>query len=69
VVHIGSGPYHGHYICIVRSFNQWLVFDDTHVHMINEDDMSQYFGDIPQSGSGYLLFYEMAQDDDKLATC
>ncbi|KAI8091142.1 putative ubiquitin specific protease 12 [Gilbertella persicaria] len=28
VVHIGSGPHHGHYVSIIKSNGQWMLFDD-----------------------------------------
>ena len=28
VVHIGSGPHHGHYVAIIKSNGQWMLFDD-----------------------------------------
>ena len=28
VVHVGSGPNHGHYVCLVKSHGQWLTYDD-----------------------------------------
>jgi ubiquitin C-terminal hydrolase len=33
VVHVGSGPNHGHYISLVRSHTHWLFFDDENVEM------------------------------------
>ncbi|KAL6079056.1 hypothetical protein QOT17_001207 [Balamuthia mandrillaris] len=34
VVHIGSSPYSGHYICFVKSQGTWLVFDDDYVSVL-----------------------------------
>ncbi len=28
VVHCGLGPNRGHYICIVKTLGDWLLFDD-----------------------------------------
>ena len=36
VVHVGSGPNHGHYISLVRSHTHWLLFDDESVELIDE---------------------------------
>ncbi|KAI8052013.1 hypothetical protein BDF22DRAFT_689552 [Syncephalis plumigaleata] len=66
VVHIGGGPHHGHYVCIIKSADQWLLFDDDCVQIISEDDIPRYFGGLSQNGSGYLLFYQVASED-KLA--
>lgn len=63
VVHIGSGLNHGHYIAVVKSGSQWLLFDDETVERIDEEDLSKFFGDIPGVGSGYVLFYEACDLD------
>ncbi|KAI8873796.1 cysteine proteinase [Ramicandelaber brevisporus] len=60
VVHLGGGPHHGHYIVLVKSMGQWLVFDDESVEPIDENDIPRYFGENPFAGSGYVLFYESA---------
>jgi ubiquitin C-terminal hydrolase len=51
VVHQGSGPNLGHYICCVRSFSasgeptdRWKRFDDDLVHDVSEKEVQQYFG-------------------------
>ncbi|ORX49775.1 cysteine proteinase [Hesseltinella vesiculosa] len=58
VIHIGSGPHHGHYVTIIKSNGQWLLFDDDEVTNIQEEDIQKYFSDLPGSGSGYVLFYQ-----------
>ncbi|ORX78648.1 cysteine proteinase [Basidiobolus meristosporus CBS 931.73] len=58
VVHLGSGPHHGHYISLIKSMGNWLIFDDDSVETIDESDLHKYFGNLPGSGSGYVLFYE-----------
>ncbi|CDS12439.1 Putative Ubiquitin carboxyl-terminal hydrolase(Fragment) [Lichtheimia ramosa] len=58
VIHIGSGPHHGHYVTIIKSNGQWMLFDDDIVTPIPEEDIQKYFGDIPGNGSGYVLFYQ-----------
>ncbi|KAJ1986662.1 hypothetical protein H4R33_003230 [Dimargaris cristalligena] len=65
-IHIGGGPYHGHYVSVVKSHDQWILFDDDSVELIEEDDIQKYFGDHPRAGSGYLLFYQ-ANDLDPSA--
>ncbi|KAJ2081490.1 hypothetical protein H4R24_002315 [Coemansia sp. RSA 988] len=62
-VHLGGGLFHGHYISIVRSGTRWVLFDDDCVELIDESELSNYFGDLPTFGSGYLLFYERADFD------
>ncbi|KAF9932880.1 hypothetical protein FBU30_007039 [Linnemannia zychae] len=63
VVHIGSGPHHGHYVAVVKHQEKWLLFDDETVETIDESDIHKYFGDSAQLGSGYVLFYQ-ARDLD-----
>ncbi|ORY95321.1 hypothetical protein BCR43DRAFT_492794 [Syncephalastrum racemosum] len=63
VIHIGSGPHHGHYVTIIKSNNQWILFDDDVVTPIHEDEIQKYFGDLPGSGSGYVLFYQAVNLD------
>ncbi|KAF9435101.1 hypothetical protein BGZ76_006894 [Entomortierella beljakovae] len=63
VVHVGSGPHHGHYVAVVKHQDRWLLFDDETVETIDESDIHKYFGDSSQLGSGYVLFYQ-ARDLD-----
>ncbi|KAJ0975013.1 hypothetical protein J5N97_016978 [Dioscorea zingiberensis] len=62
VVHVGSGPNHGHYVSLVKSHNHWLFFDDENVEMIDESTVQTFFGSSQEYSSntdhGYILFYE-----------
>ncbi|KAG4989909.1 hypothetical protein JHK84_032461 [Glycine max] len=62
VVHVGSGPNHGHYVSLVKSHNHWLFFDDENVEMIDESAVQTFFGSSQEYSSntdhGYILFYE-----------
>lgn len=62
VVHVGSGPNHGHYVSLVKSHNHWLFFDDENVEMIDESVVQTFFGSAQEYSSntdhGYILFYE-----------
>lgn len=62
VVHVGSGPNHGHYVSLVKSHNHWLFFDDENVEMIDESAVQTSFGSAQEYSSntdhGYILFYE-----------
>lgn len=33
VVHVGSGPHHGHYVAVVKHNDRWLLFDDETVEV------------------------------------
>ncbi|KAJ3673748.1 hypothetical protein LUZ60_005740 [Juncus effusus] len=62
VVHVGSGPNHGHYVSLVKSHNHWLFFDDENVEIIDEGNVQTFFGSAQEYSSntdhGYILFYE-----------
>ncbi|CAM6093385.1 unnamed protein product [Calypogeia fissa] len=62
VVHVGSGPNHGHYISLVKSYNHWLFFDDENVEIIDECSVQTFFGSTQEytnnTDHGYILFYE-----------
>ncbi|CAL9233470.1 unnamed protein product [Arabidopsis halleri] len=62
VVHVGSGPNHGHYVSLVKSHNHWLFFDDESVEMIEESAVQTFFGSSQEYSSntdhGYILLYE-----------
>ncbi|MQL83041.1 hypothetical protein Taro_015534 [Colocasia esculenta] len=62
VVHVGSGPNHGHYVSLVKSHNHWLFFDDENVEMIEESALQTFFGSSQEYSSnmdhGYILLYE-----------
>ena len=61
VVHIGSGPNHGHYISYVKSRGRWLQYDDEYVELVDEEQVMMTAGQ-PQGDVGsmtsYLLFYQ-----------
>lgn len=67
VVHIGGGPYHGHYVSIVKTEDRgWLLFDDELVEPVSKDYVQQFFGGEPVPGAqdakqlacAYVLFYQ-----------
>ncbi|KAI0782512.1 hypothetical protein BC629DRAFT_1582630 [Irpex lacteus] len=63
VVHIGSGPHHGHYVSIVKARGgTWYLFDDEKIDAIKETDIPRYFGDS-NAGSAYVLYYQAADLD------
>jgi len=59
IVHIGGGPHHGHYVTVIKSMDQWILFDDDTVEPIEEADLQRYFGDNG-TGCGYIFFYQAA---------
>ena len=44
IAHIGNGPNHGHYVTLIRSGNKWLFFDDEIVELMDDEEVSQFFG-------------------------
>ncbi|KAL2919671.1 hypothetical protein HK105_200585 [Polyrhizophydium stewartii] len=63
VIHIGSGPHSGHYVALIKSEGQWMLFDDNDVTNINEADLFQYFGDSNSLGTAYFFIYIAADFD------
>lgn len=55
----------GHYVCLIKSGSQWLLFDDENVVPITEIMLQTTFGSTSEYGQnnmdhGYILFYERA---------
>ncbi|KAH6562365.1 hypothetical protein BASA62_009209 [Batrachochytrium salamandrivorans] len=63
VVHIGSGPQSGHYVSLIKSENQWMLFDDDDVSIVDEADLFQYFGDSSSLGTGYFYIFTAVDFD------
>lgn len=69
VVHIGGGPYHGHYVSVIKTQDRgWLLFDDELVEPVDKSYVLNFFGGEPATGPGphdakqlacaYVLFYQ-----------
>lgn len=58
VVHLGSGPYHGHYVSVIKTESGWTLFDDERVEPVNEAFVRRFFGDLPGEATAYVLFYQ-----------
>ena len=59
VVHIGGGPYHGHYVAIIKTQDRgWLLFDDENVEPVDKSYVRNFFGDRPGLACAYVLFYQ-----------
>lgn len=68
VVHIGGGPYHGHYVlCIKTEQSGWLLFDDETVESIDENFVLRFFGDGPGLASAYILFYQEITEEEYIS--
>ena len=61
IVHIGSTPYGGHYISVVRRFNKWFVYNDERISLVTEDVHKKLYGSKGISGMSsacaYVLIY------------
>jgi ubiquitin carboxyl-terminal hydrolase 9/13 len=59
VVHIGGGPYHGHYVAIIKTQDRgWLLFDDEMVEPVDRNYVKNFFGDKAGMACAYVLFYQ-----------
>jgi ubiquitin carboxyl-terminal hydrolase 9/13 len=59
VVHIGGGPYHGHYVSIVKTEDRgWLLFDDENVEPVDKSFVRNFFGSEQNLACAYVLFYQ-----------
>ena len=65
VVHIGGGPYHGHYVAIIKTRERgWLLFDDEMVEPVEKSYVRNFFGDRPGLACAYVLFYQETTIED-----
>lgn len=59
VVHIGGGPYHGHYVSIIKTQDRgWLLFDDELVEPVDKQYVRNFFGGEGALACAYVLFYQ-----------
>ncbi|QSL64172.1 hypothetical protein MERGE_000327 [Pneumocystis wakefieldiae] len=58
VVHLGSGPYHGHYVSVIKTELGWTLFDDERVLPVDKIFVRRFFGDLPGEATAYVLFYQ-----------
>jgi ubiquitin carboxyl-terminal hydrolase 9/13 len=71
VVHIGGGPYHGHYVSIVKTQNRgWLLFDDEMVEPVDKRFVTKFFGEGMNAqghpvnlACAYVLFYQETTEE------
>ena len=65
VIHIGGGPYHGHYVAVIKTEGRgWLLFDDENVEPVDKDFVRNFFGDKPGLACAYVLFYRETTLED-----
>jgi ubiquitin carboxyl-terminal hydrolase 9/13 len=63
VVHIGGGPYHGHYVTIVKNdqTGKWMLIDDEAVEAVDDNFVGRFYGDRLGMASAYVLFYQQVE--------
>jgi len=63
VVHIGGGPYHGHYVTVVKNdeTGKWMLIDDEAVEAVDDVFVGRFYGDRPGMASAYVLFYQQVE--------
>jgi ubiquitin carboxyl-terminal hydrolase 9/13 len=71
VVHIGGGPYHGHYVSIIKTQDRgWLLFDDELVEPVDKRFVTKFFGEGTNTqghpvnlACAYVLFYQETTEE------
>ncbi|KAF2270709.1 cysteine proteinase [Lojkania enalia] len=64
VVHIGGGPYHGHYVSIIKTQDRgWLLFDDEMVEPVDKSYVRNFFGGDNVLACAYVLFYRETTEE------
>ena len=68
VVHIGGGPYHGHYVSIIKTQDRgWLLFDDEMVEPVDKAYVRNFFGGEGVLACAYVLFYQETTEEAMMA--
>lgn len=65
IVHLGSTPFHGHYVSIIKTKDRgWLLFDDELVIPVDRNYVRNYFGGDPRNPAcAYVLFYQETTEE------
>ncbi|KAI9710232.1 MAG: hypothetical protein M1828_002195 [Chrysothrix sp. TS-e1954] len=65
IVHLGSTPFHGHYVSIVKTKDKgWLLFDDELVLPVDANYVRNFFGgDSRNPACAYVLFYQETTEE------
>ena len=61
IVHLGTTPFHGHYVAIIKTQERgWLLFDDELVLPVDANYVRNFFGtgDSKSPACAYVLFYQ-----------
>jgi ubiquitin carboxyl-terminal hydrolase 9/13 len=65
LIHLGSTPFHGHYVSIVKTKDKgWLLFDDELVIPVDKTYVQNFFGGDPRNPAcAYVLFYQETTEE------
>ncbi|KAK9472852.1 uncharacterized protein V1510DRAFT_120349 [Dipodascopsis tothii] len=64
VVHVGGGPYYGHYVSVVKTEHAgWVLYDDELVERVDENYVTNFFGNAQTQTSAYILLYQSVPED------
>lgn len=66
IIHLGGGPYQGHYVAVIKTQSGWLLFDDELVEAVDQDYVFKFFGDHTQLATAYLLFYKQTSQESHI---
>lgn len=59
IVHLGSTPFHGHYVSIIKTKSKgWVLFDDELVIPVDTNYVRNFFGGQRSPACAYVLFYQ-----------
>lgn len=64
IVHLGGGPYQGHYVVVSKTARGWLLYDDEIVDHVDEFFVYRFFGDRASLSTAYLLIYQEVSEMD-----
>lgn len=64
IIHLGGGPYQGHYVVITKTANGWLLFDDEIVDRVDESFVFKFFGEENSMATVYLLIYQEISEEE-----
>lgn len=64
IVHLGGGPYQGHYVVVTKTSNGWLLFDDEIVDRVDESFVFKFFGEENSMATVYLLIYQEVSEEE-----
>lgn len=66
IVHLGGGPYQGHYVAVIKTQSGWLLFDDEVVEAVDQNYVFKFFGDRSQLATAYVLFYKQTSHESHI---